>query len=142
MSRNVILVNLSRCVGCWTCALACKSCNDLPEDQWRMHVRTIGAGNRMDEPAGTFPKLTMSWMPVYTSKCTLCEARSVRGELPHCVENCPSNALTFGDIEDAASPVSARIAELKKLGYSTFKLPEWEQSKDGVLYIRSSVPLK
>ena len=35
-----MLVNLGRCVGCWTCAMSCKMGNHLPDDEYRVAVRT------------------------------------------------------------------------------------------------------
>ena len=41
---NSILVNVNRCVGCWTCSMACKKAYGLGVDDYRMYVRTIGGG--------------------------------------------------------------------------------------------------
>jgi molybdopterin-containing oxidoreductase family iron-sulfur binding subunit len=133
MSQPTILVNLSRCTGCWTCSLACKVAYGLAEDEWWQHVRTIGGGG-IDEPAGTWPDLWMKWMPVYTQDCTLCGERTEEGLEPYCVHNCPTKALTFGDLDDASSPVSKRLGELKGKGYRTFRLAEWERTRPEVVY--------
>ncbi|HLO66453.1 MAG TPA: 4Fe-4S dicluster domain-containing protein [Holophaga sp.] len=42
-------------------------------------------------------------------KCTFCAHRVDRGELPACVETCPSRVRTFGDITDPKSPVHALL---------------------------------
>ena len=66
-----ILCNVNRCVGCWTCDMACKVAYDLPVDEHRIFVETIG-GNGVDLPGGQWPNLYMKWKPVFTSKCLNC----------------------------------------------------------------------
>ena len=45
-------------------------------------------------------------------KCTFCVHRLERGEEPRCVEACPLEAITFGDLEDPASDVSKKLKSL------------------------------
>jgi molybdopterin-containing oxidoreductase family iron-sulfur binding subunit len=67
-------------------------------------------------------------------KCTFCiqriqgakdrakdEGRSVRdGEIvPACAQTCPANAITFGDLKDAASRVA--VASHSSRGYRVFE---------------------
>jgi len=134
MTQPVILINLTRCTGCWTCSLACKVGNSLPEDEWWQHVRTLGSGSGIDEPAGVWPDLHMSWMPVHTTDCTLCGERTEQGLEPYCTYNCPTKAMTFGDLDDAQSPVSKRMAELKEKGYRLFQMPVWERTRLEIYY--------
>ncbi len=134
MVKQTILVNLDRCVGCWSCAMACKINNDLPEDTWFATVRTLGNGDGIDRPSGVWPNLRMSWMPVYSKSCTLCAARIADGELPHCVNSCPTLALTFGDLDDPDSDVATKLNALTCKGYKNWRLPAWENSKANVVY--------
>jgi len=39
-------------------------------------------------------------------KCDFCEHRTAVGMEPACVESCPTSALRFGDLGDAADPVT------------------------------------
>ncbi|WP_306600010.1 4Fe-4S dicluster domain-containing protein [Geothrix sp. 21YS21S-2] len=42
-------------------------------------------------------------------KCTFCSHRVDRGELPACVETCPSKVRTFGDLNDSGSALHALL---------------------------------
>ena len=132
--KYAMLHDLRRCTGCWTCAIACKVAHDLPLDEFRKHIRTLGDGTGIDEPAGIWPNLSMSWMPISTSSCTFCGERVAEGLEPHCVYNCSTKAITFGDVNDSESPISKRLATLKEKGYRIFQLPSWENTKPGVIY--------
>ena len=37
-----MLVDVDRCIGCWTCAMACKVGNHLQDDEYRLEVKTHG----------------------------------------------------------------------------------------------------
>jgi Fe-S-cluster-containing dehydrogenase component len=132
-AEPMILVNLERCVGCWSCAMSCKIGNGLDDDTWWIKVRTLGSGEGIDRPLGTYPNLSMTWLPVWTQKCVLCAGRTARGELPYCVYSCPVEALSYGS-DEKGSPLTDEIAELKEQGYSVFKLPAWEESKAAITY--------
>jgi Fe-S-cluster-containing dehydrogenase component len=134
MTQPTILINLKRCTGCWTCSLACKVGYNLPEDEWWQFVRTIGSGSGIDEPAGVWPNVHMSWMPMHTQDCTLCGERVEQGLEPYCSYNCPTKAMTFGDLEDKSSPINTRMAELKEKGYRIFQLPAWERTRPEIWY--------
>ncbi len=49
-----MFVDIERCIGCWTCAMACKMCHDLADDEYRVTVRTNGSGAGIDRPEGPF----------------------------------------------------------------------------------------
>ena len=134
MTQPAILVNLKRCTGCWTCSVACKVAYELPEDRWWNYVRTIGSGVGIDEPAGKWPNVSMSWMPVFTSDCILCGKRTKQGLEPFCSYNCPTKAITYGDLENINSTVSLRMKELRENGSRIFQLPAWERTRPEVYY--------
>ena len=128
MENNTILVDLQRCTGCWTCSLACKVGNRLPDEEYWLTVRTQGSGEGIDRPAGTWPNLHMSWIPIWSQSCIKCPGRIAAGNEPYCVHSCPNGALSIGDA--AAEKKEA----LRDRGFRFFKLPSWEKSKDGVIY--------
>ena len=127
-NEKTILVDLQRCIGCWTCSLACKVGNNLPDDEFFLTVRTLGSGEGIDRPAGVWPDLHMSWQPIWTTKCVKCAGRLSAGKPPYCVDSCPCGALFIGDAAEA------KAAELKGRGFRFFTMPAWENTKSDVVY--------
>ncbi len=78
---GIVLVYADDCIGCRYCMVAC------PYD-----------ARYFDEESGT------------VHKCTLCSNRVDKGELPACVETCPSKVRVFGDLEDPASRLHELLA--------------------------------
>ena len=139
MTQPTILINLHRCTGCWTCSLACKVGNQLADDEWWQFVRTLGDGSGIDRPAGKWPNLHMSWIPIHTVDCTLCGERTEDGMDPYCVHNCPNLAMAYGDMDNPNSKVSKDVEALRQKGFKIFKLPEWERSRPEIIYAENSV---
>lgn len=80
--EGVVLVDYEHCIGCRYCIQAC-------------------------------PYGSRYWNPVKRTadKCTLCYHRITKGQLPACVEVCPTEARIFGDLNDSESPVSVFMRE-------------------------------
>lgn len=75
MARNCIVVNLDRCIGCYSCELACKLENDVALGQhWNKLLQV--------EPFGEFPHVSTYWLPTMCQQC----------EDAPCVEVCPTGA--------------------------------------------------
>ncbi len=68
-------------------------------------------------------------------KCTLCNHRVAKGELPYCVESCPTNARIFGDLNDPNSEISQLLGKFRP-----WRLKEDQGTKPKVYYIRSFNP--
>lgn len=90
---GIVMMDWHRCIGCRYCIAACpygsRSFN------WR-DPRPFIEDIRREFPTR---------MKGVVEKCTFCEERLARGELPVCVEKCKPKALTFGDLEDPGSDV-------------------------------------
>ena len=80
-------IDTRACIGCWTCAVACKQENNLPDGVWWCKVITVG-GDSPDTPAGTYPNLSMGYT---TLSCQLCAE-------PACAAACPTQACHVSDL--------------------------------------------
>ena len=134
MTKRGILVDLEMCSGCWTCAMVCHVAHHLEEDDYRLYIRTNGAGG-VDEPAGEFPNCTISWQPIFTKSCTLCADRLAGGIEPYCMRNCPVRAIIHGDFDDESSEISQRYQELLARGYHADRPHAWEGVRPEVVYM-------
>ena len=68
-------------------------------------------------------------------KCTFCDHRVVKGELPYCVEVCPANARIFGDLDDPNSEVNQILGR-----FPAYRLKEELGTSPRVYYVRSFNP--
>lgn len=85
MTCMAIAINTERCVGCQTCALACKMQNSVPDGMTWNRVLTKGT-DLLDGAIGTYPHLSRSYLPIACQHC---------GN-PACLKVCPTGA-TFKD---------------------------------------------
>ena len=86
--RLGMVVDTVRCIGCDTCAVACKTENNLPDDVWWNRVWTVG-GAESHTPSPTQPRPTMWFLTVACQHC----------ENTPCVPVCPTGA-TYKREED------------------------------------------
>ena len=135
---KTILVNINRCTGCWTCSMACKMAYDLETEEFREFIRTIGGGE-LDEPGGEWPNLYMKWMPIWKTSCRACQGDKSTAGQPYCTYNCPTGALTYGDIDDEASEIAKRLDALKKSSFRVYEMPVWEDTRKGILYAEKGI---
>ena len=78
-------VVLERCIGCWSCAVICKSENNVPLGMWWNRILT--AGEDLDTPAVEGGHLEMHWVPLACQHC----------EDPPCEKVCPTSATFIND---------------------------------------------
>ena len=93
--KKAFLVKIDRCIGCYACEIACKDENDLPPEIRRVMIRIVEAGKLS---RFYVPEFSLETMDV--SGCTLCPQLQVEGRRPACVNNCLTNALDFGDLDE------------------------------------------
>jgi len=108
---GIVMMDWHRCIGCRYCVAACpygsRSFN------WRDPRPYIA------EVDPEFPTRTRG----VVEKCTFCDERLAKGQMPACVEACTSGCLRFGDLGDPQSEVrrilAARHAIRRKPGLGT-----------------------
>lgn len=85
MTRLAIAIKQDRCVGCHTCAQACKMSNNVPDGMLWNRVVTEGC-DVMDGAEGVYPNLSRTYLTV---SCQHCENAA-------CKKVCPTGA-TYRD---------------------------------------------
>lgn len=74
MARYALLVDASKCIGCFACMVACQTQNELPDDSSLIRFE--------DKEIGQFPKVKYTIAPIQCMHCA---------EAP-CVAVCPTGA--------------------------------------------------
>lgn len=85
MTKYGMAVSLKRCVGCQTCANACKMQNNVPMGMLWNRVITENC-DVIDGAEGVYPNLTRTYLPIACQHC----------ENPACMRVCPTGA-TYKD---------------------------------------------
>jgi len=189
MTKWGMVIDISRCTGCYCCFTACKDeywDNDYPPYSLAQPKEGQFWVNIAKKERGTYPRIKVAYMPVpcmqcddapcvkaardgavykrpdgiviidpqkavgqkqivdacpyhvifwneekqLPQKCTFCVHMLEEGKTPRCVPVCPSQALTFGDLDDPESEVS----KLVKSGKAEVFHPEYN-TKPNVYYI-------
>lgn len=89
---GIVLVDRHVCIGCRYCMMACPY-------KARSFVHAPVNDQNPEVPRGKG----------CVEGCTLCVHRIDRGRLPACAENCPRQAILFGDMNDPDSALSQRL---------------------------------
>ena len=107
--RPAFVIDETRCIGCWACAIACRAKNEA-DDEWWVRVESQG-GSLLDTSAGVFPDLEKRYRPVI-DRCGLTPDAVDPGDPPACARACPTAALRVGDMRDPGSDESLESAEV------------------------------
>ena len=86
MTKLAIGINLDRCIGCHTCANACKMQNNVPDGMLWNRVLTEGCDD-IDGAVGEYPNLSRTYVPLACPHC----------ENPACLKVCPTGATCKDD---------------------------------------------
>lgn len=86
-SRYALAVDTRRCIGCWSCSVACKLENNVPDEAWYNTVLTVG-GEQPNTPAGQYGSNSLGYVVMHCQHC----------DNPACVSVCPTGA-TYKDTE-------------------------------------------
>ena len=63
MTKYAIVVDTKRCMGCWSCGVACKLENNIPNNVFWNRTLTIG-GDQPNTPAGEYGNCSIMYTPV------------------------------------------------------------------------------
>jgi molybdopterin-containing oxidoreductase family iron-sulfur binding subunit len=127
---GLTMINPSKCIGCRVCQLACpygviyfnesEPHGDVREDSTPIIPDCTSTGEEMiekgDVPIPVYNPDRATSIPGIRSKgvvekCTFCDHKVAKGELPACVEACPADARIFGDLNDSNSAPRRALAK-------------------------------
>ena len=120
--QGFVQIDARRCMGCSACILACPyDARTLVEEE-RFYFPDTPIPHGVDELRG---------QKGVVQKCTFCAERLQRGEVPACVEACPTSCRIFGDVNDPNSEVAQAIQKER-----CFRLLEESETDPSCWYIR------
>jgi [DsrC]-trisulfide reductase subunit O len=96
---GIVMMDWHRCIGCRYCIAAC------PYGSRSFNWKNPREG--IEKISSEFPTRSTG----VVEKCTFCEERLAKGQMPACVEACDKGALVFGDLSDPDSEVRKLLRE-------------------------------
>ena len=105
--EGVVIVDKDLCVGCTYCSMACPYGARYMVKEWKSYFPE-GAPISEYEKYSRKKWEEKSGIGVST-KCDFCRDRVGEGGEPACVQACPADARTFGDLDDPNSEISILI---------------------------------
>jgi Fe-S-cluster-containing dehydrogenase component len=128
---GIVIVDNKICVGCRYCVVACPYGARYFVPKWTDYF------TGKDQPSSKYAEYARKkWLAEndkgVVTKCTFCVERVEKGRKPACVEACPAEARTFGDLDDSTSEISQLIKKRKG-----FRLQEEQGTDPSVYYLPS-----
>ena len=149
---DITMHDPDKCIGCRYCIINCPygviHFNEEEKHRFWQDDKTLIAGGT-SSPIEVTQKVKGRVLPYYNparelsrqgtgirrrgvvEKCTFCDHRVVKGELPYCVEACPANARIFGDLNNPNSEVNKILSK-----FHSWSLKEELGTKPKVFYVR------
>ena len=101
MSENYgLLIDYDWCTGCHSCEVACQMELGLPVGQYGIKLSELGP---WEYKPGVWQ---LSYIPLPTDQCNLCEQRVAGGKEPSCVQHCQAKCMEYGKIEDLSKKLT------------------------------------
>lgn len=121
MTKWGMAINKTRCIGCQTCAFACKMENNVPSGLRWNRVLTEGCDVE-DGALGTYPALSRAYLPIACQHC----------ENPACEKVCPTRATYKDDkgrvLVDYDKCIGCRMC-MAACPYTGVRSFNWEEPK-------------
>ncbi len=113
MKQMAFYFDQTRCIGCYTCSVACKDWNNI---QTGVNWRKIGIMEH-----GRFPKLSLAYL---SSACNHCKN-------PSCLKACPAEAITKRDSDGVVLVNSNKCIGKDECGAKCLKACPWDVPQFG-----------
>jgi Fe-S-cluster-containing dehydrogenase component len=95
-----LLIDYDWCTGCHSCETACQMEHNFPVGQYGIKLSEIGPWEYGEE------QWQISYLPLPTDQCDLCEDRRALGKPPTCVQHCQAQCMEYGRLDELAKKLA------------------------------------